>query len=592
MKTVLRDEDLRERATIDGRVAFSVAAFASAAVLVALLDRVGVPEPVVGVLGPLFSIAGLIWLGMLMRSMRISRFYAAGRALPSSYAGLTLASLATGLCIPFVPPVPPGVGFGTLAWGVGIGLVLVALVSGPLVRKTGAFSLTDLLAARFPNLSLRLALVVVVAVTSLLIALAAYQTAALEISHALGIQRPTAMLLTGFVIAAMILPGGTGGVVWSGAGAAGLLIAGFAMPLVLMMFAGTPLPAPVFGDAPAWSEAVSRIAGWTGHPVTLSDPVHWLVIGVIALGVSALAPLLAPAIGCSRLGSAQRAGVASIVWVVVIAVLIGATVAVSTLALGTSLEGLRPESLPGFIYQSSGRGLIAICGKAVADPAAARAACAALAGFKGQIRPADISTTGDFLMLAAPMLRGFGVALSGLVAAGVIAVSLVLTASSIQCIAVAIGHDALYRVRDASALTSHRLAATRGVQIITIIAMGALLYGHAADARTLIGLAIAFSAATFVPLLVLTLWPRATGIDATLALLVSLATAEAVIMFGSPQPQIVQLAMAAGAGCALGLAVGIATSFLRAKDPTSPGGIFVTRLLHGQADVLNPDKAT
>ena len=82
MKKPLTDEDLHERAAIDGRVSFAVAAFALGAGLVALLDRVGVPERIVGLLGPILALGGLSLIGLLVHAVRISRFYAAGRAGP------------------------------------------------------------------------------------------------------------------------------------------------------------------------------------------------------------------------------------------------------------------------------------------------------------------------------------------------------------------------------------------------------------------------------------------------------------------------------------------------------------------------------
>ena len=66
MKRPLTDEDLLERASIDGRVAFAMAAFALGSGLVALLDRVGVPERIVGVLGPVLAMAGLALIGVLI----------------------------------------------------------------------------------------------------------------------------------------------------------------------------------------------------------------------------------------------------------------------------------------------------------------------------------------------------------------------------------------------------------------------------------------------------------------------------------------------------------------------------------------------
>ena len=589
VKKVLTDEDIRDRAAIDGRAAFAAAAFAFAALLVALLDRVGVPEAIVGVLGPIFAMAGLACLGFLLRSMRISRFYAAGRAVPSTYAGLGLASLAAGLFAPFVPPVPSGVSMQGLLWGFGGGLALAALVTGPFLRKTGAFSITDLLTARFPSLSLRLALMVIVAVIGLQLTFASTSTAIDQLVSAFAMGRGTATLLTGAVLLFIVVPGGTSGVIWSAAGAAGLVIVGFALPLVLLAIGGTPLPAPIFGDTAAWSAAVARMSSWHGVAPETAD-VGRVIVVALALGTGVLAPLLAPAIGCRKQGTARRAGLSALAWATLIVLLVATTMAVSTLALETALETLRPDNLPDYIYRASARGLVGICGAAVDGPAAARAACASLPGFKGVLRPGDFVASGGFLVVGLPALRHFGVALSGLVIAGTIAVSLALAAASLHAVAVSVGHDVLYRVRDASALTSRRLAATRIVQIVALLICATWLWRHSVDARALIGLSVALSGATIAPLLMLTLWPRAGGTDAILALFTSIAFGQTIILIGSPSPSLETLAIAALAGCGAGLFAGIASSLLRPADPTGPGGIFVDRVLHGASDVLNPDK--
>ena len=93
MKKRITDEDLQVRAGIDGRVAFAAAAFAMLAGLVALLDRVGAPSRLVAVLGPALALVGLSIVGAMVRTMRISRFYAGGRAVPPAYAGLAFACL-------------------------------------------------------------------------------------------------------------------------------------------------------------------------------------------------------------------------------------------------------------------------------------------------------------------------------------------------------------------------------------------------------------------------------------------------------------------------------------------------------------------
>ena len=591
MKKPLTDEDLLERAAIDGRVAFATAAFALAAGLVALLERVGVPEPFVAALGPIAALAGLAIVGLLLRSMRISRFYAGGRAVPAVYAGLASASLAAGLFMPFVLPVAGGTSLTGLIVGFGAGLVVAALVVGPLLRKTGAFSLPDLLAARFPKLALRLGVVIVIAAVAVLISLAGYEAAVRTLVLASGAQRGMASLLIGLVLMMIVVPGGLAGVVWSASGATGILLAGLGLPLAVLLAHGDKVPLPIVGDGDLWEHAKTLIISW--HAAGASAPMHMsvLLIGAIAIGVAVLAPLLSPAITCRDAGSARRAGFVALVWSLVIAAGVVATMAIAALALAAGLVGQRPEGLASFIYIASGKGLVTICGQMVADPDAARAACAAVPGFGGLLRAQDIAANGDYLILGLPQLRQFGVAFSGLVEAGAVAVALVVAAAGIEALGTALGHDAFYRVRDTRALTSRRLAVTRAIMLVAIAAIGVLLTFRSIDPPAAIGLALALSAAAIAPLLILSLWPRASSADALIALLAGLAGAEAVIVAGgSATPSIDRLAASAVIACVLATLAGFTVSLLRRNDPVTQGGAFVQGVLHGESDVLRPDK--
>ena len=88
----------------------------------------------------------------------------------------------------------------------------------------------------------------------------------------------------------------------------------------------------------------------------------------------------------------------------------------------------------------------------------------------------------------------------------------------------------------------------------------------------------------------LTLWARAESSDATIALLVGLAAAETVIYLAGAPATIDVFATAAVIAAGVSFVSGVATSLFRRADPTSRGGAFVHGVLHGEADVLNPDK--
>ncbi len=589
MKKPLTDEDLLVRAAINGRVAFTTGAFATAAALVALLDRVGAPPRLVAILGPAVALVGLAAVGLLVRTMRISRFYAGGRAVPATYAGLAFASLAAGLFLPFLPPVAGGPPFVLLLGSFACGSVVAALVGGPLLRKTGAFSIPDLIAGRFPNLALRLGVVAVIAAIGLLIAIAGYEAAVDALVRATGARRDIAVWLIGLVLMFIIAPGGVAGVVWASAGAAGLLLAGLGLPLGILLVGGAGLPLPLVGDRAAWDGALARMTDWNTHAGS-AQTIGAGVIVAIVLGIGTLAPLLAPATATSDRANARRAGFAGLFWCLVIAAMTAASMALATLALDGSTIGARPEQLSTTIIDASRSGLFEICGGHPATASAARASCAGLPGYSGVLRGGDVAASGQYLLLGLSDLRGLGEAFAGLAGAGLIAIGLVIAAAGFQSVATALGHDAFYRVRDATAMTSRRLAVTRLLMLIAVIGVGALLLGGMPDTRALIGLAIVFCAATITPLMALSIWPRAEGADAAAALLAGLATAEVMIYFFGGVGSLDAVGKAAVIASAVSFLTGFGASFIHSADPTSQGGAFVHGMLRGEKDLLNPDK--
>jgi len=577
------------RAAIDGRVAFAAAVFLLSVGMCVLLDRIGAPERLVALMGPLIAAAGLATIGFMLRSMRISSFYTAGRAAPGGYAGLAMTALWAAIAAPLAPPVPMGLSGQGLLLGLGTGIALATLAVGPLLRKTGAFSITDLLAARFPHLALRIGALLVVSLMGLCVGLAGLAMALRGMAQATAFPPMACAILAAALVALIVVPGGLAGLIWSAAAAAGLLIASIAAPLVVTIASGATIPLPLLGDQAAFAQAMARMEEW--QAATAPPGGHdGLIMVAMALGLGALAPLLAPAIATQGLGEARRGGLTGLAWCALLALMALAVMAASALALQSGLTGLRPADIPSFLLEASGRGMITICGGNPATLAQAREACQALPDFKGVLRSSDIVAGGDYLLLGLAQLRGFGPALSGLAMAGRISIALVLAAAGFLTLATALGNDAVYRMREASVLTSRRLAVTRIILLGAIAASANLLLRYGVDPRPLIGLAIGLSAVTVAPLLLLALWPRATGQDAAMAIVAGLGVAEIILMMAGRAPSIGVFAAAAVMGFVAATLAGVGSSFLHAPDPTSPGEALVHGLLHQDGDVLGPDK--
>lgn len=577
------------RAAIDGRVAFATAVFLLSSGLCVLLDRIGAPERLVSLLGPLIAATGLAIIGFTLRSMRISSFYAAGRMAPGGYAGLAMTALGAALAAPFIPPVPLDFSIQDLLMGLGIGLALAALGVGPLLRKTGAFSVTDLLVARFPHLALRIGALLLVSILGLCVGLAGLSMALRGLAQATGFTHLACTILAAALVALIVVPGGLAGLIWSAAAAGGLLIAGLAAPVVVMIASGATIPLPMLGDKASFEEALTRISEWQAATTPAGGHDGPMMLAM-ALGLGALAPLLAPSIATSNLGEARRGGLMGLAWCALLGLMALTVMAASALALQAGLTGLRLADAPGFLLEASGRGVITICGRNPADIAQLRAACEALPGFSGVLQRADIVASGDYLLMGLAQLRGFGPAFSGLAMAGRMSIALVLSAAGFLTLATALGNDAFYRLREVTALTSRRLAVTRIILLGAIAASAVLLLGYAVNPRTLIGLAMGLSAVTIAPLLLLTLWPRATGQDAAIALVAGLAVPELILLFAGATPSPGALAGATVAGFVAATLAGFGASFLHSPDPTSPGEAFVHGMLHRDGDVLRPDK--
>jgi cation/acetate symporter len=586
MRVRLTEGERRLRAALDGRVAFASAAVAMAAALLVLLDRIGLPELGAKWLALLIFSGALGLIGVMLRAARISTFYVAGRAVPSSWSGLALASVLAGMGLIFLPPLPNGLSGATLLAGVIGGLAVLGLLTAPLIRKSGAFSAADLVSARFPALPARLCMVALVAAICGLAALAGLSEALRVLGKQMGVSPPVAAGLSGLILTVTLVPGGLRGLTWSSAAAGGILLAALVAPILLLSAQDIALPAPVVGSSEAWSHAAERLADWGG---LAGGGPGWLAIA-IALGLGAFAPLLVLSAAVRDRVGAQFAVGAGATWLLLIGFAAVMTLALGAIGLDVALIGQRPDRLADVIYRASADGYVSICGQHASGPAQARAACAGAAGFAGVLRPGDVAATMDFLTFGLAETQALGGAWRALTLAGWYGVSLALAAAGLQGLATAIGHDLFYALRDRAVITSRRLATTRLTLVAMLIALCVAAVRLDADPRLWLALSLMLCAAGLAPLLMLSFWPRAGSLEAMLALIVGLGaaalTGDMLLAHGAPLPDI--MGMAALAGAAAGFSAGLIAS-LRPGAPREHGAAFRERMLHAGADALTPD---
>jgi cation/acetate symporter len=579
-----------ERSSLDGRIAFVTAAFILAFAFVALLDRVGAPERFVAVLAPGIAIAGLSTLGFLLHSMRVSAYYAVGRAAPAAYAGFATAAVVAGLAFPFAAQFAGRSWFTGLCGGVFAGVAAIAFALGPILRKTGAFSLSGLLAARFPGLAPRLAVIVVAGAASICVALAGQRVAVEALVGLTGAGRLFCAFLVGGALLFVAGPGGLSGVLWASAAAAGVALIGLGLPALSLVFQGvTPLQPFSSGSAPA-REAAALMERWGDLAPAWGGGANFLTALTTALGVTTLAPLLAPFVATRDERAARRAGVATLAWSFVLLSLMATAIAGGALSFSRAVTAHAPEHLPESLYAASARGQLTVCGKRAADPAQAREACATKGLESGAtLRPEDVAGSTPFLLAGAPELAGMGAAVSGLTVAALIALGMALASSGVQAFATALGHETLYRLRGEADLTSRRLAITR-LALVSVTAFGAVASAAALfDPRALIDLALGLSAAGVAPVAALAFWSRAADHDALTTALVGLLSTAGFVLWsrGAPTGEVYALAPLVGATAGFGAG---ALSALSRPIATPENRAFVNAMLRGEGEVLERDK--
>ncbi len=238
---------------------FAAAAFGVGIVTIAALDRIGAPDPLVRALGPIYALVGLAIFGLGARNADLASFLAARRGLPAFYGALNVVAVAAGMALCLDPglasPADP-------PWlGVFAGVALGAAGFGPLLRRFGATSLTDVIATRFPRSPVRAASALAVWIAAALTAVAGYRLAVAETQALVTSNRALAETIAAIALALSVAPGGLAGVVWCAAASAGaiVMIVGVGAAAAWGLGVGPPDPEAVFASASVAASSLDSI---------------------------------------------------------------------------------------------------------------------------------------------------------------------------------------------------------------------------------------------------------------------------------------------------------------------------------------------
>ncbi|WP_249693590.1 sodium:solute symporter family protein [Stappia sp. WLB 29] len=503
-----------------GTVAGLLAAFIAGLVV---LEQIGVPQQILGYLFVAATLVLYAGIGIASRTVHVTDYYVAGRQVPGVFNGMaTAADWLSGASFIGLAGTLYMLGFDGLAYLLGWtgGFVLVAVLIAPYLRKFGAFTLPDFLAARFGGHAARLTGVIVLFVCSFTYVVAQLYAAGLIASRFLGISFEAAVYVGLGTVLVCSLLGGMRSITWTQVAQYLVLIVAFMLPVTILsaQHFGMPLAQLAYGEALEQIAALEQqmLASGLADPDTLVrhlvpgealDPLNFTALVVcLIIGTASLPHLLMRFLTTSSVRDARRSAGWTLFFVLLLYATVPAYAAFAKLEIYQNVVGASLEALPGWIYTYGRLGLVEICGTAASSADAVREACTAVPDNAGVLRLGDLSIDRDVIVLALPEMAGLPYVLAGLVAAGGLAATLSTANGLMLAISNALGHDVYYRTLDSRAPASRRLLVARLFLLATAAVAAIVATSRPSDILSMVAWAFSLAASGFFPALVLGIW--------------------------------------------------------------------------------------
>jgi cation/acetate symporter len=559
--------------------------FAGFVAVLAILEFVGVPDGVVTFLLVAAPLGAYALIGVGARTLQVQEFYVAGRRVPPLLGGMAGASDWIGGTV-LIGLVGAMFFDGPRAYALSLGLtggfVLVSVLFAPYVRKFGAFTVPDFLAARFGGRLVRMTAILVLLACSVPLMAAEFRAVGLVLARAFGTGLDAATLTGLGVILACTALGGIRGVIRSGTAQYIVLAAAIVVPagFVAATLTGNPfapaalaemlgrigalettldLGAGAAGDVAAGGlRAISarHVAGAGAGGASFTELAA--VALCLAAGAAAMPHVLMHSFAAASVNGARRTAAWTLGFVVLVFLFVPAVAAFAKLAVLGQVVGAGHRGLPDWMRDLQDAGL---AGLADIDR-------------NGRVGIGEITLHPDAVLLAVPDMYGAPHVLTALLLAGLLAATLSTAGGVLLAVGNTLGHDVYYRMLDPVASTAKRLVVARLTLLLTAAAGGWLSLAFPSDVLTLAGTAFSIAAAGSFPALVLAIWwKRTTAAAATLAMLAGLAATAgyvaAIAWFDQPPLPGIPLLAAGAVGVPLAFVVGIAVSLLspRPGDP-------------------------
>jgi cation/acetate symporter len=527
-----------------GRIyGFYTGGFIGFVLILAILSALGVPDKIIGYLFVLLTIAVYAGIGYLSRTAQVSEYYVAGRRVPALYNGMaTAADWMSAASFIGMAGSLYAQGYDGLAFILGWtgGYVLVAVLIAPYLRKFGAYTVPDFLAARYGGNLARLIGVVILVVCSFTYLMGQLTGTGIIASRLLGVSKEVGVFvgLAGILVCSML--GGMRAVTWTQVAQYIVLIVAYLIPVVILSAQKTGIPVPELTYGSILQEITGLeqqhggpggyLEGATAHaaPFTNRDPLNFFgLILCLMVGTASLPHVIMRFFTTPSVREARKSVGWSLLFIFILyftapAYAVFAKFEVFSNVLGRDISTLEAAAaLPSWIFTYGGLELVKICGAAVGSPQALLEACQAVAG--GPVTTltfSQFSINSDTVVLATPEIAGLPYVIAGLVAAGGLAAALSTADGLLLAIANALSHDVYYEMIDHSASTARRLIVARVLLVVVALVAAYTAINAPAGILIFVSWAFSFAAAGLFPALVLGVWwKRCTATGAIVGML-------------------------------------------------------------------------
>ncbi|GAA5337267.1 cation acetate symporter [Thermus antranikianii] len=478
------------------------------------------------------SILVYLVLSLTLRSQAAADFYVAGRAIPAVVNGAaTAADWMSAASYLSMAGIIAFLGFDALPYVIGwtLGYTLMAFTIAPFVRKSGTYTVPELIERLAGNWSTaRVIAVLMVFITSLTYLTAQLVGVSVVFSRFLGIPATIAVFVGAFAAFANALTSGWRSITWVQFVQYWVLISMYLLPvLIAAAFLGLyPIPHLQYGPlmaqveareaaagiSPLWTEPLARpFAGGTGM-------LNWILSAlVLMLGTMGLPHILVRFYTVTNVHAAR----VSVGWALLFIGLLYTTASIYAAIARLSISNLWNKPMDvvmntPWIQKWLPTGLVNVND----------------ANGDGIIQPAELSFHNDIVVVGMPDMFGMLWLISPLVAVGGLAAALSTADGLLLAMSTAISRDIYKRFINPQISEVGEVSFVRVMLIIIGFIGGVLGYLAIKDptfsryVALLVGWAFVFAASTFTPAIMLGIfWKRLNRYGIVAGMVVGMAVA-------------------------------------------------------------------